>query len=260
MYSFLGAIMELHQRGYVFKEVTGTSGGSIVAALMAAQYDPTASHEARTKAIANIVELAHTINIGKLRDRRWLAPLPWSKKARFKGKKILKKLREVLPETFEELNIPCTCVVLQMNRVTKRTVHISEGDLPLAVRGSMSIPFAFDMVEIKGMLVVDGGWGGNFEVPSGGEDVVGLFIAEKNSDKVAPINNNIELGIGLLDAGIDTAMQKAIANAPQAEIFPISTDLGGFDFHMSKEKIQQGMSDGAQSVKQKLEGNGIGHE
>jgi NTE family protein len=190
MYVFLGAILELHQRGYVFSEVTGTSGGSIVGALLAAHYDPASSHSERTKAIMMIAEMAQTVDIGKLRDRRWLAPLPWSDKARFKGNKILKKLREILPGDFSDLNMACTCVVLQMNCVTKRTVHIGHGDLPLAVRGSMSIPFAFDMVKIDDMLVVDGGWGGNFEVPAGGQDVVGLFIAEADSEAAIDIKNN----------------------------------------------------------------------
>lgn len=257
LYAFLGAIQALHQHGYVFREVTGTSGGAIVAAVLASRYDPDMSYEKRTKAILDVVALSKIIDIGKLRDRRWLAPLPWSRKARFKGKKILKKLREILPEKFDELNIPCTCVALQMNLVRKRTVYLRDGDLPLAVRASMSIPFAFDPVEMDDMLLVDGGWGANFELPAGGKNVVGLLFEEMGEGNKLDINNNVELGLGLLDAGIDSAMQKAIANAPEAEIFHIKTDLQGFDFNMNQTKIQAGMIDGAESIERRLEGNGV---
>lgn len=61
---------------------------------------------------------------------------------------------------FDSLMIPFRCVVADVD--SSCGVTIRNGDLPGAVRGSMSIPFVFKPVMINGKLIFDGGMYNNF--------------------------------------------------------------------------------------------------
>lgn len=63
-------------------------------------------------------------------------------------------MRELIPATFAELAIPFACVSCDL--VTGEPVVISEGDLPRAVRASMTVPIMFDPVRDGERLLVDG--------------------------------------------------------------------------------------------------------
>ena len=65
------------------------------------------------------------------------------------------RIREVLPATFDGLEIPFAAVAVDL--ITGNRVAMTEGDLPQAVRASMSVPVVFEPVRVGETLLVDGG-------------------------------------------------------------------------------------------------------
>lgn len=249
LFVFLLAIYVLHLLGYRFTKVTGTSGGAIVAAALAMLYDPDASRHDRGRAIRKAVRLALRFDIPKLLDPSWFFwRLAYKLVGLIKGRKILKTLRQELPATFEELKMPCEIVVFQVNMVDPRTRILTSGDLPLAVRASMSIPYVFSPVERDSMLLVDGGWQMNLALPEGGQGVLGMCFGKGDNETIIKVPDNIALGFKLLDGAMDEGMRRAIEDAPQAELIVLDTKLAGLNFFMTDDDKIQGLRDGADSV------------
>jgi NTE family protein len=65
-------------------------------------------------------------------------------------------------QTFDRLPIPFRAVATDL--ITGKPVVLSEGDLPAAMRASMSVPGAIDPVRLQGHLLVDGGLTNNLPV------------------------------------------------------------------------------------------------
>lgn len=137
----VGALRALAQKGFVPIEAVGTSGSSIILSKLAAG--------------ASIEQLEDLVNIILPKALLDLNFFPFGgTTGLYAGNKMLSTFRKHLPPTFDELRFPMHVVA---HNWTKRGVRIwSEGDLPLAVRTSMSLPI-FDMVKIQGELFEDGG-------------------------------------------------------------------------------------------------------
>jgi NTE family protein len=76
------------------------------------------------------------------------------------GQKLLLLLRRLLISTwdvsnFDDLTIPFRAVATDI--VNGKAVIFANGDLPLAIRSSMSVPGAFAPTNVNGQLLVDGG-------------------------------------------------------------------------------------------------------
>jgi NTE family protein len=65
-------------------------------------------------------------------------------------------------QTFDRLPIPFRAVATDL--VTGKPVILSQGDLPAAMRASMSVPGAIEPVRLQGQLLVDGGLTNNLPV------------------------------------------------------------------------------------------------
>jgi hypothetical protein len=249
LFVFLLPIYILHLLGYRFTKVTGTSGGAIVAAGVAAYYDPNAPRHERARALRTATRMALKFDIPSLLDPTWFVwRLAFKVAGLIKGRKILKTLRQELPATFADLKMPCEIVVFQVNMVDPRTRVLTEGDLPLAVRASMSIPFLFDPVQRGNMLLVDGGWQMNLALPEGGQGVLGMCFGKGDNETIIKVPDNIALGFKLLDGAMDEGMRRAIEDAPQADLIVLDTKLAGLNFFMTDDDKIQGLRDGADSV------------
>ena len=249
MFVFLLAIYVLHMLGYRFTKVTGTSGGAIVAAGLATYYDPDSDREARGRAVRKTVRMALKFDVPALLDPTWFF---WRIATKLvgliKGRKILKTLRRELPANFDALLMPCEIAVFQVNMVDPRTRLLTSGDLPAAVRASMSIPYVFSPVRRGNMLLVDGGWQMNLALPEGGKGVLGMSFGMGDDETPQNVPNNIALGFKLLDGAMDEGMRRAVEHAPQAELVTLDTDLDGLNFFMTDDDKVQGLRDGADSV------------
>jgi NTE family protein len=254
-YAFLGAIRELVRAGYSFNAFRGTSGGAIVAAAMAFYYDGTVA------SVEKAIDLAVNIPLNKAKDRRWFSDMLWpwgGPKGRFKGKRILKLLRQNLPPDFDDLRWPCAVSAFQVNLARKRTIMLESGDLPLAVRASMSIPGVFDPVTIGSKLLVDGGWQFNLPLPADGTPFIALSIGDpQGGDQYIDISNTFALFGALVDGALDASMMAAIQRAAddfggdpkKVPIIPLRSGLDGLDFNMSRETKLKGVETGAESAR-----------
>jgi NTE family protein len=99
---------------------------------------------------------------------------------------------------FDSLMIPFRCVAADIEN--KKSVTFKNGDLPSAIRASMSYPFFIRPISIDGKLLFDGGLYNNFPTDVMLHDfnpdiVIGSNVAEKNT---VPDDENIYLQLRTL--------------------------------------------------------------
>ncbi|MEO0369631.1 MAG: patatin-like phospholipase family protein, partial [Pseudomonadota bacterium] len=177
----VGAIRELEKLGIRPDCVVGTSMGAIVAGLYAAGYSP-----AELERVVLNIDWENILN--DYSDRSTLNPLrrdsradPFSATAELPigqdekgiqftgglvdGVKLTLLLRELTGSvtgaaSFDDLPIPFRAIATDLE--TGEQVIMSDGDLALALRASMSIPGLFPAVERNNRILVDGGVVNNF--------------------------------------------------------------------------------------------------
>ncbi|HRX50548.1 MAG TPA: patatin-like phospholipase family protein [Candidatus Krumholzibacteria bacterium] len=133
----IGIVEVLHEAGLRPTRLAGTSMGAMVGAFLAAGYAP-----------KEIRELAASLSWIKVIDVSVRAGL-------IRGDKFLAWLREYLPATFAELEIPLTCTATDID--SGELIYLSDGDLPLAIRATCAFPGAFEPVKVGERNLVDGG-------------------------------------------------------------------------------------------------------
>jgi NTE family protein len=147
------------------------------------------------------------------------------------------------PSDFNTFRIPLRVVAADIE--TGEAVVVSKGDLPTAVRASMSVPGVFAPVEMDGRLLVDGGVVNNLPM-----DVVRkmgatrLIVVELNADlkKKDELQNPLATAgqiISLLLAQ-NSALQKKTLTKKDILIEPDLTGFSAVDFAKATELIQLG--------------------
>lgn len=137
----IGVIEELERCGYQITSVSGTSMGSLVGGAYA------------LGKLNELKEWIYTLDKGKVFR---LVDFTLSKQGLIKGDKVLKKMKDFIPDTnIEDLPIPYVAVAVDL--ISKEEVVFREGSLYHAIRASISIPSVFTPVKEKKRLLVDGG-------------------------------------------------------------------------------------------------------
>jgi NTE family protein len=140
-FAHIGAIKVLEQRGYTITSVAGTSMGALVGAIYASGQ----LHE-----FEEWVRTLDVMEVLKLTD------ITLSSKGFVKGKKVIEKMKEIVPErSIEDLHIPYCAVATDIIRGQEKV--FTEGNLFNAIRASISIPTFFQPCQIGDDFYVDGG-------------------------------------------------------------------------------------------------------
>lgn len=134
----LGFLRATEHAGIEVDAVCGTSSGALVGALWMAGHDIDTLRR----------ELATTPPV-KLLGWSWT---PW--RGLFALDRVVDRLRELLPATFEELGRPFAAGVMTPER---RYELVTSGPLPEAVAASCAIPGVFRPITIDGRALADGG-------------------------------------------------------------------------------------------------------
>lgn len=136
----IGVLQALKEHGIQVDVVSGTSAGSIVAAMLAAGKEPKEMLEFAS-ANSSLFKM-YQFSLSKIG---------------FTSLNYLKdKMMEYLDEdTFSHLKIPCYIAVTNLQTGEADILH--EGSLSDAVTASSSIPIVFKPIEINGFKYVDGG-------------------------------------------------------------------------------------------------------
>lgn len=164
-FAHAGVLAVLDRAGMRPAAIAGTSMGALVGALYAAGFPP-----ARMPEVFELLDFKGVVSIAALN----LGPESVLTADRFEA-----RLREALPATFAALRLPFACVATDL--VSGERVVMSDGDLPLAIRASMSIPVIYEPVRKDGRLLVDGGVADPVPVEAarelGGDPVVAVDVS-----------------------------------------------------------------------------------
>jgi len=140
-FAHIGAIKVLEQQGYNITSVAGTSMGALVGGIYASGM------------LSRFEEWVSTID--KMEVLR-LTDLSLSSMGLVKGKKIIEKLKEIVPDrNIEDLRIPFCAVATDI--LNGREKVFTEGYLYDAIRASISIPTVFQPFRIGDAFYADGG-------------------------------------------------------------------------------------------------------
>jgi NTE family protein len=136
-FAHIGVLRAMEERGIEPVAIAGCSMGGIIGALRASGLGSVAIRE-------------------RFRELNWLKILELPRMgALIGGKGIAERLKETLPERFEDLEIP-----LRVNAVDVqegKMVNLWEGELVPALRATSALPGVFAPVELNERVLVDGG-------------------------------------------------------------------------------------------------------
>ena len=124
-------LANIESKNFQVKGIMGTSSGAIAGALFAAGYS---SHE-----ISKELNRLPPIKLMKLR--------PHHRKGLMNMSPVMNRLKDILPERIEDLNIPFAAGVVNQS---KQFMILNTGPLAPAVCASMAIPGIFHGVDVPG--------------------------------------------------------------------------------------------------------------
>jgi NTE family protein len=144
-FAHLGVIQALIESGISIDRISGVSAGAIAAAFYASGFSP--------------IEI-----MGFLNEKSYLKyfRLAVPNKGFVKNTALYKLMLEVLPANIEDLEIPTSITVTELN--AGKCLHLESGPLARAVLASTSIPVIFQPVVWKKKSYVDGGVMNNLPV------------------------------------------------------------------------------------------------
>jgi NTE family protein len=257
----IGALKVLDQNGYKITSIAGTSMGALVGGIYA------------TGQLQQFEEWISSLDIKEVLR---LTDFSISKKGLLKGKKVIDKIKQIVPErNIEDLSIPFCAVATDIIEETE--VVFTEGNLYEAIRASISIPTVFQAVKIGNRYFVDGGLTNPIPVNRIKRYKDDLLVvvnvsspipyekksieAEKLSDNkyseqiklikeklnnLIPTKKTEDIGIfNLTNNSIGTMMRKISdltleKNKPDLLINISKESFGTYDFYKAKEIIKEG--------------------
>lgn len=226
-YAHIGAIEELLQRGYIINSVAGTSMGALIGGMYVA---------------------------GKLEEvKQWmcsidrkemLALMDWSLGLDHvvKGDKVIKKLREMVPDVkIEELPVPFCAVSADL--ATKREVVFRKGSLYRAIRASISIPSVFKPVRIAHHQLVDGGIANalplNRVARTEGDLLVSVNVSAPSTEEAARLHAGEENGEKKPSSWFDHLVPEALKQRMERNYVSLLSEAFGMMIERSTVAAQK---------------------
>lgn len=265
----VGALSVVEAAGYTFMNVAGTSAGAIMAALIAARYSA-----------AEVKQILMDLDFTRFEDASPVGRIPFVGPAiaeimgngLYTGDFFLKWMRDLLAQkhihTFRDLisaesagddryrfrlrvvasDISRGCMLVLPQDIRDYGMATEDLDVALAVRMSMSIPFFFKPVKLRGKYIVDGGLLSNFPIEL--FDSVGIpewptfgfkLVRADDADPANSVRHPISGPLSELAAMFFTAMEAHDAYYLKADKFvrtiAIDTlDVGSTDFALSNDQ------------------------
>lgn len=261
LYTFIGALRVLFSAGYTPKQLSGTSGGGLVALFVAAHYD--AARPMTT--ILQLEEFARSFRVQDMLDPggfRW--PRFWH--GLYKGERILAKLREALPSSWAAMKLPVFVVTSDRTADAVKVWGAEDGVEPALVgRATMSLPI-FDAVQIQGHWHTDGGTRANYPLAffGDGEDVIGMrFRPLGKSGMLKPgehgavvqtFKGKVDFQLDNVDDMIEATSRMHMAVATKARTIMLDAPGSGMDFSLDDKQITRLIAAGEESAHRWLAG------
>ncbi len=171
---FLKRLEELHHKPEI---IAGTSAGAMIGAFYAAG-----------KSFEEILNFFKTTPLFRYNS---INPL---KIGIFDTDKYESVIKDFLPNTFEELEIPL--VICATNVLNGQATYFSSGDLHRALLASCAIPLIFAPVEINGVPYIDGGVLDNFpveQIQHKCHNIIGSYLGNPGIVDKNEINSKLKI-------------------------------------------------------------------
>jgi NTE family protein len=137
----IGAIRVLEQHGFHITSVAGTSMGALVGGIFAT---------------GRLLQFEEWISSLDVMEVLRLTDFSISKKGLVKGRKVIERIKEIVPDrNIEDLPVPFCAVATDIIHGTETV--FTQGNLYDAIRASISIPTVFQPLKIETQYYVDGG-------------------------------------------------------------------------------------------------------
>lgn len=200
--SHVGVILELEARGIRPDIVVGTSMGAVIGGLYAAGLDGAELETAVTSVDwPGIFNPSADRSDLTYRQKQQQADFPGTASLGVSGtgvilptgaisdQVLLQELRRFTPararlDSFDDLEIPFRAVATDI--ATGEAVVLGTGDLPMAMRASLSLPGVFPAVRLDGRLLVDGGLAANIPISVAREMGADIVIAVWTPNDLLP--------------------------------------------------------------------------
>jgi NTE family protein len=143
-------------------------------------------------------------------------------------------------DDFSKLPIPFKAVAVDIN--TAESYLLEKGDLALALRASMAVPFAFAPVKIDGHLLVDGGILNNLPVDvvrAMGADIVIAINISTPLEEIESNSSFLTVALQSIDVALIQNTRSALENA-DIIITPKLKDYGFTDFEQGGKMVSKG--------------------
>jgi NTE family protein len=232
-FAHVGVIRVLEQEKIPIQLIVGTSVGSLIGALYAA--DPNS---------LNLEWLAFSIEKEDIFDYS----VVYSKMGPVLGDRLEKFIQtKSKVKNLEQMKIPFYPVATDLN--TGQTWVFEKGSVARAVRASSSIPGIFQPVEINGRTYVDGGVTDNLPVDIARAKGADIIIAVNIQKKIDNLQINSLLDVMLQSINI-MGRELVLYKCRQYDILiePNVGDVGLTDFSQKKRLMEAGMQAARQAL------------
>jgi NTE family protein len=257
----IGVLKALEEKGIPIDYITGTSAGALVGSMYASGFSPEEienyvlsedfqlmitgkikpnqhflfREEEQNASLINLL-FTHTNILKKSLPTNFIS----SSYLDFEMLKLLGTTGASCNNNFDSLFIPFRCVSSDITN--KKSVVFSDGDLNQAVRSSMTFPFYFSPLKIKGNLLFDGGLYNNFPADIMYKEFSPDFIIGSNvtNNADAPTEDDlISQVVNMLVSHSDFTLP-----CEMGIIIQPTSKVKTFDF----EDVKQAISDGYNST------------
>lgn len=260
----IGVLKVLEEAGVRVDYIGGTSMGAIVGAMYAAGYSASELDSIFQQLdFQKILQDQISRRSRSLHERylydRYAVALPFNDfklgfpRAVSKGQNLYNEFVKLLYSVsdtydFSQLSIPFLCVATNIE--TGKEVVLESGFLPKAIMASGSFPSLFDLVEIDGQLLTDGGITNNYpidEVKAKGMDIIiGVDVQSPLSSK-----EKLESVFGILSQISSFPMVNDMSEKSQKTDVYIKPDIQGFNvvsFDKGNVIIKNGETEGRKFI------------
>lgn len=214
------------------KTLVGTSGGSIIASMIALDYS-----------IYKIHDIINELKINECLDYYWNYPfsvIQKEKLAFIKGDLLLNHLKEIFPYQFKDckydLAITATDITNNELKVFSKqnTPNIWIYD---AIRASISLPVIFHPHIIDGISYIDGGLSENFYLNylSPEEDIIGIRVVD--DPLTYKIDSIQDLIVMVIFKPIVRNEEKNIQLHKNVKLIELTTTIDNYDFKKLNKEV-----------------------
>ncbi len=259
----IGAMKAMAEAGLYPSWISGTSAGSMVAALYACGYSVQEMEQIALSLDKSIYDIDYPGIIGGI--LRWIVTGDTTWDGLMRGKKLETLMKELTDgKLMNESRLPLAITAVDINTGKtimfvnnkrkfideKDIIHIDDAPIYQAVRASIAIPVVFKPIIVQGMRLVDGGVTDN--VPSeilrkmGAQKVIGINLGYSGQRR-DEVNNILEIGSQTIDI-MSYRMTKMKTSKADFIINPQIFDVGMLETDRIPELIERGY----QAVKDNL--------